>query len=297
MMARQVGSEPGQWNMVWLRLRRHRLAICALFVLAVIVLLVLLGPILSPHPYDKVRLRERLQEPSAVHWLGTDELGRDALARLLHGGRVSLFVGVVAALLSSFLGIFIGAVAGYYGKLTDTLLMRWTDIMLSIPSIPLLLILSRFVGGSVWGIVTILMMFGWMSLARIVRGSILSLREIEFVDAARVVGARPWRILFLHIVPNTLAPILVYTTLNIGYAILAESSLSYLGLGIQPPVPSWGNMLLNSQQHLEEAPWLALFPGLMIFLSLLSINFLGDGLRDALDPRHADQSGMAGRES
>ncbi len=297
MMARQVGSEPGQWNMVWLRLRRHRLAICALFVLAVIVLLVLLGPILSPHPYDKVRLRERLQEPSAVHWLGTDELGRDALARLLHGGRVSLFVGVVAALLSSFLGIFIGAVAGYYGKLTDTLLMRWTDIMLSIPSIPLLLILSRFVGGSVWGIVTILMMFGWMSLARIVRGSILSLREIEFVDAARVVGARPWRILFLHIVPNTLAPILVYTTLNIGYAILAESSLSYLGLGIQPPVPSWGNMLLTSQQHLEEAPWLALFPGLMIFLSLLSINFLGDGLRDALDPRHADQSGMAGRES
>ena len=289
-MASEISSERGQWNIVWLRLRRHRLAICALCVLSVIVLLVLLGPILSPHPYDKVRLRERLQEPSVVHWLGTDELGRDALARLLHGGRVSLFVGVAAALLSSFLGIFIGAVAGYYGKLTDTLLMRWTDIMLSIPNIPLLLILSRLVGGSVWGIVAILMMFGWMSLARIVRGSILSLREIEFVDAARVVGARPWRILFLHIVPNTLAPILVYTTLNIGYAILAESSLSYLGLGIQPPVPSWGNMLLNAQQHLGEAPWLALFPGLMIFLSLLSINFLGDGLRDALDPRHPDRS-------
>ena len=144
-----------------------------------------------------------------------------------------------------------------------------------------------------WGIVTILMIFGWMSLARIVRGSILSLREIEFVDAARLAGARPRRILFLHIVPNTLAPILVYTTLNIGYAILAESSLSYLGLGIQPPVPSWGNMLLNAQQHMGEAPWLALFPGLMIFLSLLSINFLGDGLRDALDPRHADQSGRS----
>ncbi len=289
-MASEALIERGQWNMVWLRLRRHRLAICALCVLSVIVLLVLIGPILSPHSYDKVRLRERLQEPSSVHWLGTDELGRDALARLLHGGRVSLLVGVSAALLSSFLGIFIGAIAGYYGKLTDSLLMRGTDIMLSIPNIPLLLILSRFVGGSVWGIVTILMMFGWMSLARIVRGSILSLREIEFVDAARVVGAHPWRILFLHIVPNTLAPILVYTTLNIGYAILAESSLSYLGLGIQPPVPSWGNMLLNAQQHLGEAPWLALFPGLMIFLSLLSINFLGDGLRDALDPRHADRS-------
>ncbi len=290
-MAREAPTERGQWHMVWLRLRRHRLAICALCVLSVIVVLVLIGPVLSPHSYDKVRLRERLQEPSSVHWLGTDELGRDALARLLHGGRVSLLVGVSAALLSSLLGIFIGAVAGYYGRLTDTLLMRGTDIMLSIPNIPLLLILSRFVGGSVWGIVTILMMFGWMSLARIVRGSILSLREMEFVDAARVVGARPWRILFLHIVPNTLAPILVYTTLNIGYAILAESSLSYLGLGIQPPVPSWGNMLLNAQQHLGEAPWLALFPGLMIFLSLLSINFLGDGLRDALDPRHADRSG------
>ncbi len=292
-MASEAPIERGHWGMVWLRLRRHRLAICALCVLSVIVLLVLIGPILSSHSYDKVRLRERLQEPSSVHWLGTDELGRDALARLLHGGRVSLLVGVSAALLSSVLGILIGAVAGYYGKLTDTLLMRWTDIMLSIPSIPLLLILSRFVGGSVWGIVTILMIFGWMSLARIVRGSILSLREIEFVDAARVVGAPPWRILFLHIVPNTLAPILVYTTLNIGYAILAESSLSYLGLGIQPPVPSWGNMLLNAQQHLGVAPWLALFPGLMIFLSLLSINFLGDGLRDALDPRHADQSGRS----
>ena len=292
-MASEAPIERGHWGMVWLRLRRHRLVICALCVLSVIVLLVLIGPILSSHSYDKVRLRERLQEPSSVHWLGTDELGRDALARLLHGGRVSLLVGVSAALLSSVLGILIGAVAGYYGKLTDTLLMRWTDIMLSIPSIPLLLILSRFVGGSVWGIVTILMIFGWMSLARIVRGSILSLREIEFVDAARVVGAPPWRILFLHIVPNTLAPILVYTTLNIGYAILAESSLSYLGLGIQPPVPSWGNMLLNAQQHLGVAPWLALFPGLMIFLSLLSINFLGDGLRDALDPRHADQSGRS----
>ena len=290
-MTSQAVMERSLWSMVWLRLRRHRLAICALCVLATIVLLVLIGPILSPHSYDKVRLRERLQEPSSVHWLGTDELGRDALARLLQGGRISLLVGVSAALLSSLLGILIGAVAGYYGKLTDTLLMRWTDIMLSIPNIPLLLILSRFVGGSVWGIVTILMVFGWMSLARIVRGSILSLREIEFVDAARVAGARPRRILFLHIVPNTLAPILVYTTLNIGYAILAESSLSYLGLGIQPPVPSWGNMLLNAQQHMGEAPWLALFPGLMIFLSLLSINFLGDGLRDALDPRHGNQSG------
>jgi peptide/nickel transport system permease protein len=283
-MASASGPEPRQARTVWRRLRRHRAAACALWVLTAIVLLVLVGPALSPYSYDKVRLQERLRAPCAAHWLGSDELGRDVLTRLLHGGRVSLLVGVAASLLSSLLGSLVGAVAGYYGRLTDTLLMRWTDIMLAIPSLPLLLILSRCAGGTVWGIVVILMAFGWMSLARVVRGSVLSLREIEFVDAARVVGARPARILLVHIVPNALAPILVYTTLNVGYAILAESSLSYLGLGIRPPVPSWGNMLLNAQQHLGDAPWLALFPGLMIFSSLLAINFLGDGLRDALDP-------------
>jgi len=283
-MASAGGAEPRRARRVWRQLRRHRAAVCALWVLSAIALLVLLGPALSPYSYDKVRLQERLHAPCAAHWLGTDELGRDVLTRLLHGGRVSLLVGVAAALLSSLIGSLVGAVAGYYGRLTDTLLMRWTDIMLAIPSLPLLLILSRFAGGTVGGIVVILMAFGWMSLARVVRGSVLSLREIEFVDAARVVGARPARIIMVHIVPNALAPILVYTTLNVGYAILAESSLSYLGLGIRPPVPSWGNMLLHAQQHLGDAPWLALFPGLMIFSSLLAINFLGDGLRDALDP-------------
>lgn len=257
----------------------------SLSLLGVIALASLLGPWLSPHSYSRVNLQQHLQPPSASHWLGTDELGRDVLTRLLQGGRVSLFVGLSAALLSALAGILIGAVSGYYGGFIDTLLMRFTDLMLSIPSLPLLLILSRLGKGTVWEIVGILVIFGWMSLARIVRGSFLSLREMQFVDSARVVGSPHWRIILRHILPNTMAPIIVYATLNLGYAILAESSLSYLGLGIQPPLPSWGNMLLNAQHYLKVAPWLAIFPGLLIFVSLLSVNFLGDGFRDALDPR------------
>lgn len=269
----------------WQRLRRHRLAMISLTVLGLIALVSLAGPWLSPHSYSRVHLQQHLEPPSASHWLGTDELGRDVLTRLLQGGRVSLFVGLSAALLSALAGILIGAVSGYFGGFIDTLLMRFTDLMLSIPSLPLLLILSRLGKGTVWEIIGILVIFGWMSLARIVRGSFLSLREMEFVDSARVAGIPHWRIILRHILPNTMAPIIVYATLNLGYAILAESSLSYLGLGIQPPLPSWGNMLLNAQHYLKVAPWLAIFPGLLIFVSLLSVNFLGDGLRDALDPR------------
>lgn len=279
----QFHSESGV--SVWKRLRRHRLAMASLVLLGGIALASLLGPILSPHPYSRVRLQEHLKPPSLSHWLGTDELGRDVLTRLLQGGRVSLFVGLCTALFSSLLGICVGSVSGYFGGITDTLLMRFADIMLSIPSLPLLLILARLGGGAVWDIVAILVIFGWMSLARIIRGVVLSLREMQFVDSARVVGASHLRIILRHIIPNTMAPIIVYATLNLGYAILAESSLSYLGLGIQPPLPSWGNMLLNAQHYLKSAPWLAIFPGFLIFVSLLSVNFLGDGLRDALDPR------------
>lgn len=278
-------EEQSYLRMVWSRLRRHRLALFAFVALLTISIATIIGPSLSPYPYDKTRLLDRLQPPSHSHWLGTDEVGRDILARILQGGRVSLFVGLSAALLSSLVGVVIGAFSGYFGKALDSVLMRFTDIMLSIPTLPLLLILARFVGGTMWGIIVILVAFGWMSLARIVRGSTLSVREMEFVDAARLVGAPHHRIIFVHILPNVLAPVIVYTTLNIGYAILTESSLSYLGLGIQPPMPSWGNMLTNAQQYLQTAPWLALFPGFAIFITLLSFNFLGDGLRDALDPR------------
>jgi peptide/nickel transport system permease protein len=273
------------WGMTWQRLRRHRLAMISMLVLSVLVATLIFGPNLVPHTYQKTKLRERLKPASNTHRLGTDELGRDILARLLQGGRISLFVGIFSALIGSLVGVLIGAVSGYYGGIIDAVLMRFTDIMLSVPTLPLLLILGRFVGGTMWGIIAILVAFGWMSLARIVRGSVLSVRELEFINAAYVVGAPHRRVIFIHILPNVLAPVIVYTTLNMGYAILAESSLSYLGLGIQPPMPSWGNMLLNAQPYLQDAPWLALYPGFCIFITLLSFNFLGDGLRDALDPR------------
>ena len=273
------------WSMVWTRLRSHRLALLAFFTLIIIAVCVLVGPSISPYEYGKAELRDRLQPPSEAHWLGTDELGRDIVARLLQGGRISLFVGVFSALLSAVVGILIGLVSGYFGKVVDGVLMRLTDIMLSIPMLPLLLILSRLAGGTMWGIIAILVAFGWMSLARIVRGSVLSVREMEFVDAAYLIGTPHWRIIFVHIFPNILAPVIVYITLAMGGAILMESSLSYLGLGIQPPMPSWGNMLMNAQLYLQNAPWLALYPGFCIFVVMLSFNFVGDGLRDALDPR------------
>ena len=210
---------------------------------------------------------------------------RDIALRIMVGGRVSLFVGFSVALVSLLIGVVIGSTSGYFGGHLDSVLMRFTDIMLSIPSLPLLLILSRYGGGSVWSIILILSVFSWMGLARIVRGTILSIKQRDFVEAARMTGARNGRIVFRHILPSTLAPVIVNATLTLGFAIIAESSLSYLGLGVQPPTPTWGQMLIGAQQFMETAPWLALIPGLFLFVTLLCINFLGDGLRDALDPK------------
>ena len=270
---------------VWFRLRRHRIALISIAVFMLVIGWSLIGPLFSSYSYSKTNLRERLLEPSAAHIFGTDELGRDVALRTMMGGRVSLLVGFAVAILSTVVGVAIGAIAGYFGGHTDSVLMRLTDIMLSIPSLPLLLILSRFGGGSVWSIIAILTLFSWMGLARIVRGSILSIKQREFVDAARLVGARTSRIIIWHILPSTMAPVIVAATLSLGFAIIAESSLSYLGLGVQPPTPTWGQMLINAQQFMESAPWMAIIPGLFLFVTLLCINFLGDGLRDALDPR------------
>ena len=201
------------------------------------------------------------------------------------GGRVSLFVGFSVSLVSLLIGVLIGSTSGYFGGHLDSVLMRFTDIMLSIPSLPLLLILSRYGGGSALSIILILSAFSWMGLARIVRGTILSIKQRDFVEAARMTGARNGRIVFRHILPSTLAPVIVNATLTLGFAIIAESSLSYLGLGVQPPTPTWGQMLIGAQQFMETAPWLALIPGMFLFVTLLCINFLGDGLRDALDPK------------
>ena len=206
------------------------------------------------------------------------------------GGRVSLLVGFSVSLFSLLIGVAIGSTSGYFGGYLDSVLMRFTDIMLSIPSLPLLLILSRYGGGSVLSIVLILSAFSWMGLARIVRGTILSIKQRDFVEAARMTGARNGRIVVRHILPSTLAPVIVNATLTLGFAIIAESSLSYLGLGVQPPTPTWGQMLIGAQQYMESAPWLSLIPGIFLFVTLLCINFLGDGLRDALDPKMSLQN-------
>ena len=273
------------WQDVWQRLRRHRVALAALIVFGLIILYSTAGPLFSSYSIAKTDLRSRLIAPSSEHYFGTDELGRDIALRIMVGGRVSLFVGFSVALVSLLIGVVIGSTSGYFGGHLDSVLMRFTDIMLSIPSLPLLLILSRYGGGSVLSIVLILSVFSWMGLARIVRGTILSIKQRDFVEAARMTGARNGRIVFRHILPSTLAPVIVNATLTLGFAIIAESSLSYLGLGVQPPTPTWGQMLIGAQQFMETAPWLALIPGLFLFVTLLCINFLGDGLRDALDPK------------
>ena len=269
---------------VWQRLRRHRVALVALIVFGLIILYSAGGPLFSSYSMSKTDLRSRLIAPSTEHYFGTDELGRDVALRIMVGGRVSLFIGFSVSLVSLLIGVLIGAISGYFGGHLDSVLMRLTDIMLSIPSLPLLLILSRYGGGSVWSIILILSVFSWMGLARIVRGTILSIKQRDFVEAARMTGAPNGRIVFRHILPSTLAPVIVNATLTLGFAIIAESSLS-LGLGVQPPTPTWGQMLIGAQQFMDTAPWLALIPGMFLFVTLLCINFLGDGLRDALDPK------------
>ena len=275
---------------VWQKLRHHRVALVALIVFGLIIMYSAAGPLLSSYSFSKTDLRARLLAPSSEHYFGTDELGRDIALRIMVGGRVSLLVGFSVSLVSLLIGVTIGATSGYFGGGLDSVLMRFTDIMLSIPSLPLLLILSRYGGGSVLSIILILSVFSWMGLARIVRGTILSIKQRDFVEAARMTGARNGRIVLRHILPSTLAPVIINATLTLGFAIIAESSLSYLGLGVQPPTPTWGQMLIGAQQYMESAPWLSLIPGMFLFVTLLCINFLGDGLRDALDPKMTIQS-------
>jgi peptide/nickel transport system permease protein len=213
-------------------------------------------------------------------------LGRDVLTRIMYAGRISLVVGYVVALAISVVGALVGAIAGFYGGWLDSLLMRLVDMLISIPLLPLYLILAALIpGGGVGRIVLIFTVFGWTTVARLVRGQILSLKTADFVEAGRAMGASESRIILRHLIPNAMAPVIVAATLTVGNAILAESGLSYLGLGIQPPIPSWGNMLQRAQEYLLKASWLAVFPGLFIFFTVLSFNFVGDGLRDALDPR------------
>ncbi len=283
------------------RFRRHRLAILSLILLGAIASLALLAsPIEALLGLDasSVDLFARMQPSSASHWLGTDELGRDVMVRLFHGGQVSLFVGLIAATVAATIGTVVGLTAGYFGGRADALLMRFTDSVLALPALPLLIVLAAIdlhkllpealadsENVSLLRIVLIVALLGWTTVARLVRGASLGLKEQDFVLAAVGSGGSHLRIMFRHILPNLLSPIIVAVTLSIGNVILLESVLSFLGLGIQPPMASWGNMLTNAQETIWEAPMLAIYPGLCIFVTVICFNFLGDGLQDAFDPK------------
>ncbi len=290
---------------MWRRFLRHRLAVASLLTLAVLALASLSAPLVERAlgiDANAADLFLRMQPPSVEHPLGTDELGRDLLTRLLYGGRVSLGVGLVAAIFSAIIGTAIGLVAGYSGGLVDRILMRFNDAVIALPLLPLLIVLAAVDLGkiglpasvvqsenvSLYRIIVIITLFGWNTVARLVRAETLALRQREFVRAAVALGTPPRSIMWRHILPNAVSPIIVATTLSIGHIILFESTLSFLGLGIQPPAASWGNMLTNAQEVIWSAPEIAVWPGLLIFVTVMAFNFLGDGLQDALDPRALD---------
>jgi peptide/nickel transport system permease protein len=281
---------PNVWLLAWRRFRRHKAGLVALVVLILEVFAALAAPVLIPRELaiDPSPLNI-LQSPSGEHWLGTDEVGRDIFARLIYASRISLSIGFLAVVVAIIVGTSVGALAGYFGGWFDNALMRVTDAILSIPALFFLIVLSVTLGPSVRTMIVVIGLLSWMELARIIRANVLSLKRREFVEAARTMGARSERIIRRHILPNTLAPIVVAATLGVGNALLTEASVSYLGLGVQPPQPSWGNMLYNAQSYFFNAPWITLYPGIMILITVLCINFVGDGLRDALDPRLKNQ--------
>lgn len=273
-----------QLRLAWARFRRHRVAPVAAGVLLALLTVCLAAPLLAPYSYTEQDLSSTFTGPNGDYWLGTDSLGRDQLTRLLYGGRVSLAVGFGVALVSGAIGTVMGTVAGYAGGWFDAVLMRFTDFMLALPALIFLIVAARVLGDSIPVVVLLVASITWMPLARIVRGVTLGIKHQEYILAARASGARPGRILLRHVLPNVVGPVVVNLTLTVAAAILLESSLSFLGLGIQPPTPTWGNMLAGSKGYVQTAPWLVWFPGLMILLTVLCVNFVGDGLRDALDP-------------
>jgi len=284
-------AQRSQLTMALERFRAHRPAVAGVFVLGTLALLSAAAPLISPYDPDKTALLLIYDPPSLAHPFGTDDLGRDLATRILYGGRVSLAIGLLAVTVAVSIGTLVGVIAGYYGRWIDSLLMRFVDMMYSFPRLFLLILFGViFKGMTIGVIVLVLGVLSWMTTARLVRASFLSLKNREFVEAARCVGARDRRIILRHILPNSIAPIIVAATLGVAAAIIAESTLSFLGLGIQPPTSSWGNMLNHATTDMDKAPWIAIFPGLFIFLAVVSINFIGDGLRDALDPRHVVRS-------
>ncbi|HRN28744.1 MAG TPA: ABC transporter permease [Terrimesophilobacter sp.] len=287
----QLDATRARRDRFWARFARHKLGVLGVTVLALITLAVVFGPFLLPYDPNHIAVVDRNQAPSLAHLMGTDELGRDQLARILDGGRLTLTVALAAVAFSLILGVLVGVLAGYAGKIVDNILMRGVDVFYSVPALFVVILLVTLIGSGFWAIVIAIAAFSWMNTARLVRGGFLALKEREYVEAARGIGAGHLRIAFRHILPGTVGPIVVAATIGIAVAILVESALSFLGLGFQPPQATWGGMLFEAQRAVVSQGmwWRGLFPGLMIFLVVLAVNYIGDGLSDALDPRRRAQ--------
>jgi peptide/nickel transport system permease protein len=279
-------KEESYLQMVVRRFKKHKLAVVGLFIMVILGLMAISAPLIAP--YDPYEVNESFNAPpSSEHWLGTDQVGRDILSRLIYAARVSLLVGVGAVAISVTIGTILGLLSGYYGGKIDMLIMRFTDVFMSFPHLMLILVVVSVVGPSLMNIIIVIGLLFWTGVARLVRGSVLQVKQLDYVKASVVLGLKTPRILFQHILPNVMAPILVNATFGIAAAIIIEASLSFLGLGVQPPIASWGNMLTDAQSLtvLSTQPWVWVPPGLLIMITVLSVNFIGDGLRDALDPK------------
>jgi peptide/nickel transport system permease protein len=275
----------------WLRFKCHRLGLTGAMVVLLLFIVSLAAPVISPYDPSYIDIKSILEPPSYEHPLGTDQLGRDVLSRIIWGGRISLMVGFVAVGIATVVGVFLGAMAGYYAGYVDTIIMRFVDIMLCFPTFFLILAVVALLEPSIWNIMVVIGATGWMGMARLIRAEILSVKERDYVLAARALGASHARIIWRHIIPNAMAPVLVAATLGVAAAILTESALSFLGIGVQPPTPSWGNILTAGKDSIEVAWWLSFYPGMAILITVLGYNLLGEGIRDAIDPRLRDGRG------
>ena len=275
----------GAWRMTWRRLRRSHTAVLGMSIAVLVFVVAALADVIAPYGYAEMHPEDMLQAPSGKYLLGTDQMGRDVLSRVIYGSRISIYVGVVSTIFGGLVGVLLGIVAAYYGGAIDNALMRLIDIWVAFPNFLLALVISVILGPSVTNVVIALAIVRVPTQARVVRGTALSVKENDYVQAARAIGARDHRLLLRHILPNCMAPVIVLGTLEVATAIIVEAALSFLGLGTQPPTPSWGWDLRANVVFIEDNPWIAIFPGLAIFITVLGFNMFGDGLRDALDPR------------
>ncbi|MGA2954205.1 MAG: oligopeptide ABC transporter permease [Thermodesulfobacteriota bacterium] len=272
-------------HLFWKRFRTNKLALAGAFIVLLLFVVALFAHWLSPYDPGQIDVQQVLQDPTWKHPFGTDPLGRDVFSRMIYGSRISLLVGFVAVGISTLIGIFLGALAGYYGRWVDNLIMRFVDVMLCFPTFFLILAVIALLEPNIWNIMVVIGITGWMGVARLVRAEFLSLKERDFTAAEKALGAKDFRIIFRHILPNALAPVLVSATLGVAGAILTESALSFLGIGVQPPTPSWGNILTAGKDNIEIAWWLSLYPGMAILITVVGYNLLGEGVRDSIDPR------------